>query len=112
LTLSESTVAFTDDRLGQGADASSPLSVVSAAVQLCRVPVPIGGHHGGGALLPALWLSYRDIEDVLAERCIAVDHVTVYRGCNGLFHCWLRRLAPAGMRRVIGGLVDECILSL
>ena len=27
-------------------------------------------------------LSYRDVEELLAERGITVDHVTVYRGCS------------------------------
>ena len=31
-------------------------------------------------------LSYRDIEELLAERCIDVDHVTVYR--------WVQRFTP------------------
>ena len=34
-------------------------------------------------------LSYRDVEGLLAERGIDVDHVTVYRGCSGL-----RRWSP------------------
>lgn len=28
-------------------------------------------------------LSYRDVEELLAERGITVDHVTVYRWCSG-----------------------------
>ncbi len=31
-------------------------------------------------------LSYRDVEELLAERGVEVDHVTVYR--------WVRRFAP------------------
>ena len=31
-------------------------------------------------------LSYRDVEELLAERGIAVDHVTIYR--------WVRRFTP------------------
>jgi IS6 family transposase len=31
-------------------------------------------------------LSYRDVEELLAERGIAVDHVTVY--------CWVQRFTP------------------
>jgi transposase-like protein len=31
-------------------------------------------------------LSYRDVEELLAERGIAADHVTVYR--------WIRRFTP------------------
>lgn len=28
-------------------------------------------------------LSYRDVEELLAERGITVDHVTIYGGCSG-----------------------------
>jgi transposase, IS6 family len=28
-------------------------------------------------------LSYRDVEELLAERGIAVEHVTIYRWCSG-----------------------------
>jgi transposase, IS6 family len=46
-------------------------------------------------------ISYRDVEELLAERGIAVDHVTVYR--------WVQRFTPllidaAGpCRRIPGG---------
>lgn len=36
-------------------------------------------------------LSYRDVEELLADRDITVDHVTVYR--------WVRRFTPAADRR-------------
>ena len=36
-------------------------------------------------------LSYRDIEELLAERGIEVDHVTIYR--------WVQRFHSAGHRR-------------
>jgi transposase, IS6 family len=46
--------------------------------------------------------SYRDVEELLAERGIEVDHVTVYR--------WVQRFTPLladadshGMRRATGG---------
>jgi transposase-like protein len=35
-------------------------------------------------------LSYRDVEELLAERGIAVDHVTVYR--------WVQRFTPLADR--------------
>ena len=35
-------------------------------------------------------LSYRDVEELLAERGITVDHVTVYR--------WVQRFTPAANR--------------
>ncbi len=45
-------------------------------------------------------LSYRDVEELLAERGIEVDHVTIYR--------WVQRFTPllidpAGMSRVLAG---------
>jgi hypothetical protein len=48
-------------------------------------------------------LSYRDVEELLVERGVEVDHVTVFR--------WVRRFTPlladaarfAGTRRVIAG---------
>jgi transposase-like protein len=36
-------------------------------------------------------LSYRDVEELLAERGITVDHVTVYR--------WVQRFTPSSSRR-------------
>ena len=36
-------------------------------------------------------LSYRDVEELLAERGIAVDHVTIYR--------WVQRFTPTAHRR-------------
>jgi hypothetical protein len=48
-------------------------------------------------------LSYRDVAELLAERAIEVDHVTVYGGCSGSARCSWRRLGPAGMLPVTGG---------
>lgn len=31
-------------------------------------------------------LSYRDLEELLGERGITVDHVTLFGGCNGSRH--------------------------
>jgi len=42
-------------------------------------------------------LSYRDVEELLAERGVQVDHVTVYRWrCSGSRACWPRLPARAG----------------
>src|SRR6266511_4805450 len=41
-------------------------------------------------------LSYRDVEELLAERGVEVDHVTVYPGCRGSRRCWPRPPGPAG----------------
>ena len=43
------------------------------------IPFPARGDLVGGALVPAYGLSYRDLEELLAERGIEVDHVTLYR---------------------------------
>ena len=40
-------------------------------------------------------LSYRDVEELLAERGVEVDHVTIYRWVQGLRRCWPRPPAPA-----------------
>jgi uroporphyrinogen-III synthase len=58
-------------------DSSSP--VVSAEDRVCRVPVPTGGDRGRGQVIPADNLSFRDVEELLVERGVEVDHVTVYR---------------------------------
>jgi IS6 family transposase len=52
-------------------------------------------------------LSYRDVEKLLAERGVQVDHITVYRWVQRFTRCWPRRPGPA--RHAIGdrGQVDE-----
>jgi transposase-like protein len=37
--------------------------------------------------MPRRWLTFLDVEELLAERSIVVDHVTVYR--------WVQRFTPA-----------------
>jgi hypothetical protein len=37
-------------------------------------------------LVPAVWLSFRDLEEMMAERNLRVDHVTIWR--------WVQRYAP------------------
>jgi IS6 family transposase len=75
------TVASTDDRFGQaGLMRRRP----------ARLPVPRSGFAGfrfspDVILVAVRWylrygLSYRDVEELLAERGITVDHVTIYRG--------------------------------
>jgi transposase, IS6 family len=80
-------VALTDDVLGQG-------GVMRR--RLVRVPAPRSGFAGFRfprevIVLAVRWylrygLSYRDVEELLAERGITVDHVTVYR--------WVQRFTP------------------
>jgi transposase-like protein len=42
-------------------------------------------------------LSYRDLEELLAERGIEVDHVTIYRWYCGSRRCWSTPPGPAGI---------------
>jgi IS6 family transposase len=51
-----------------------------------RLPVPAGDDPASSALVPALGLSYRDVEELMAERGVQVDHVTIYR--------WVQRFTP------------------
>lgn len=67
-------------------DVSSLSSSVSTEVQLRGVPIPSGCDHDRGSLVPALPASYRDVEELLAERGINVDHVSIYR--------WVQRFTP------------------
>jgi transposase-like protein len=60
--------------------------VAAAEVSVRGVPVP-----GEVIVVAVRWylrfdLSYRDVEELLVERGIEVDHVTVYR--------WVRRFTP------------------
>jgi transposase, IS6 family len=48
-------------------------------------------------------LSYRDVEELLAERGIEVDHVTVYRWVQRCTPCWPGPPGPAGMPWVTAG---------
>ena len=64
------------------ADVSPSCCCSSTAVQLRRVPVPARSDHPGVIILALCWylrysLSYRDVEELLAERGVAVDHVTI-----------------------------------
>src|ERR1700755_487155 len=63
-----------------------PSPVAAAAFSFHRLPVSLRGDRGGGAWDLRYGLSYRDIEELLAERGVEVDHVTVYR--------WVRRFTP------------------
>jgi hypothetical protein len=48
-------------------------------------------------------LSYRDVEELLAERGVEVDHVTIYGGCCGSRRCWLMPPDPAVIVLEIAG---------
>jgi transposase len=54
-------------------------------------------------------LSYRDVEELLAERGIAVDHVTVYRWVQRFTRCSSTRPNPVGTPQAIAGsLTKRC----
>ena len=48
-------------------------------------------------------LSYRDVDELLVERRIEVDHVTVHRGYSGSRRSWPPRPDPPGTRPATGG---------
>ena len=48
-------------------------------------------------------LSYRDLEELLAERAIQADHVTIYGGCCGSRRCLPTPPGPAGIAWEIAG---------
>jgi hypothetical protein len=68
-------------------DVSSLSSSASIEVQLRGVPLPSGCDHARGSLVPALRCSYRDVEELLAERGITVDHVSIFRWGSASRRC-------------------------
>jgi hypothetical protein len=60
--------------------------IVGKARSVRRLPVSARGDLGRGPLAPPHGLSYRNVEELLAERGITVDHVTIYR--------WVQRFTP------------------
>src|ERR1700682_1152471 len=48
-------------------------------------------------------LSYRDLEELLAERGVEVDHVTLYRWVQGFTPQLVDAARPAGIRAVTAG---------
>ena len=65
---------------------SSSSTACGWVVGVRRVPVPTRGDHVGGALVSGFGLSYRDLEELLYERGVEVDHVTLFR--------WVQRFTP------------------
>jgi hypothetical protein len=51
-------------------------------------------------------LSYRDVGELLTERGVQVDHVTVYRWCCGSRRCSPRPPGPADMPSAMAGRRD------
>ena len=48
-------------------------------------------------------LSYRDVEELLAERGVTVDHVTIYRWVRRFTPEFIEAARPCGTLRVTGG---------
>jgi IS6 family transposase len=67
-------------------DASTAAGSIPGRVRLRRLPVPTRVITVAVRWYLRYGLSYRDVEELLAERGIEVDHVTVYR--------WVQRFTP------------------
>ena len=53
-------------------------------------------------------LSYRDVEELLAERGVGVDHVTVYRWVQRFTPLFAEAARPVGTRPGTGGSSMRC----
>lgn len=69
--------------LGGWVDAPPPCPSARTEVRVRWAPVPTGYDHDRSALVPALCAVLQDVEKLLAERGIEVDHVTAYRSSTG-----------------------------
>jgi hypothetical protein len=75
--------------IGEVVGSSSLVAAVDVGVR--RVPVPVEVIVAGVRRYPRFDLSYRDVEELLVERGVEVDHVTGYR--------WAQRFTPLLGRR-------------
>jgi len=48
-------------------------------------------------------LSYRDLEEIMAERGLSVDHTTIYDGCSGTPPNWRSAVGRISKERLIRG---------
>ena len=82
------TVAFADPGQGRllGEVFLAPSTGTATAVSFLRLPFPAEVTTVAVRWYLRYGLSYRDVEELLAERGIEVDHVTVYR--------WVQRFTP------------------
>ena len=63
-----------------GSDEHLPAtSRTDRTVSLRGLLLPARCDRAGRPLVPRFGLSYRDVEELLAERGVAVDHITIYR---------------------------------
>jgi IS6 family transposase len=65
---------------------SPPSPCSDATIRLRRLPFPGRCDRAGGRWYLRFGLSYRDLEELLTERGVEVDHVSVYR--------WVLRFTP------------------
>jgi hypothetical protein len=80
-----------------------PASCSRCTICLRWLPLPPTSS-SWGPLLPALWVVYRDVEELLAERGVKVDqHVTVYRSVLRFTRLLAEAARPAGMPLAIAG---------
>jgi hypothetical protein len=63
-----------------------PVAIGYDPDQLQRLPVPARDHPAGDLAVSPLTLSFRDVEDLLAERGITVSYKTV--------RCWVNHFGP------------------
>ncbi len=81
---------MTVGRRGCRHEKTSPKHTTAGAgglvVGVCGVPVPAGGDHVAVRWYLRFGLSYRDLEELLVERGVDVDHVTLFR--------WVQHFTP------------------
>ncbi len=56
-------------------------------------------------MVSAAHLSYRDVEDLLVERGVEVDHVTVYRWVQLFTRCWPRYALAGAVAALLGASI-------
>lgn len=91
----------------QAVDASLPFSATSARASFAGLPVPAGGDRRGCALVVGYRDVYRDVEEVLIDRGIEVDHVTVYRWVRGFTVLFVDAAGPCRQAPDDRWFVDE-----
>jgi hypothetical protein len=120
--------------VARGIAGRADVVVVSVDYRLCPVPAELGGTVDGRvdeqgrpvrfpvpqddcAAVPcagtcATACPTRDVEELLAERGVQVDHVTLFVGCNASRHCWPTPLRFARHAPGDRWLVDETYVKV
>src|ERR1700736_6775670 len=84
--------------------ANAPCVIGFRSVQVEAIRT--GSYPSGGWLVSAFSLSYRDVEELLADRGLHADHVTVWRWVQRYapeMECRLRSGAQTDQRKLAGG---------